>query len=35
MGLLKPYTTLLVGMALGMFVLPKVWKMIPMGGSSA
>jgi len=29
---LKPFTTLAVGIALGYFVVPKVIKMVPMGG---
>lgn len=29
---LKPFTTLAVGMILGYFVVPKVMKMVPIGG---
>lgn len=32
MGFLKPFSTLAVGMALGYFLVPKVIKMLPMGG---
>lgn len=29
---LKPFTTLAVGIVIGYFVVPKVIKMVPMGG---
>jgi uncharacterized protein YneF (UPF0154 family) len=34
MGMLKPYTTLGIGILLGYFVAPKVIKMLPIGSSS-
>lgn len=34
MSMLKPYTTLVVGMLLGYFLLPKAIKMVPgIGGA--
>lgn len=34
MSFLKPYSTLLIGAALGYFVVPKVVKMLPIGSGS-
>lgn len=34
MGMLKPYTTLAIGVVIGYLVLPKVIKMVPLGSGS-
>lgn len=34
MSLLKPYTTLLIGIAIGYFLMPKAIKMMPLGGGA-
>jgi hypothetical protein len=35
MGMLKPYSTLAVGMLIGYFLLGKVIKMLPIGTGGA
>lgn len=31
--MLKPYTTLFIGIALGYFLVPKIQKMLPIGAA--
>ena len=35
MSMLKPYSTLAIGIAIGYFAVGKIVKMLPIGGSGA